>query len=405
MTHHWIVRRPLAWLLATVVWLGPAVCMPQCPDREIVAAGLAPCDLFGFSIACEGNQMVVGAPRSSLAAGAGGAAYVFRRRNGVWLEAQVLLSSQPTFLEQFGCNVELADGTMMVSGDRDPTNTFGSVYVFEEVGGAWLETQRIAGTTLGFGEDIWLEGNRAFIVAPGQAVHEFEFDGSTWTEVSVVLEQALLPFTLPGLANFAGRVAVDGDTMVLGHQGSAPAHVLVKTGGSWQAVAELSGGGVFESPPVAIAGEWILVGSERQNLQAGAVWAYQRTGPATWAHTDTLEASSRGCACTPCPATTRLYDRRPEDGSFVRGPSSRSARSRRTSIPTLRLGVVERIAQDDRNHDNDGHPLVTADDKADKGDPRYRLHQKGVIFRSHGEHPLLSFLPQPSTREKGDSEW
>ncbi len=271
----------------------------QCEDRLVVANGLNPCDRFGAGIACHDNVIVIGAPGSDIVANRGGAAYVFEYTAGRWVETQTLISSDPGPLQEFGLGLAFDGETLMINGERDSTGVAGAVFVFERIGGGWVETQMLSGGSpgggLGFGREIVFEGDSAFIVSPGSAVHEFQRAGGTWQETAVVTEQNIAPYVIPGqTASFANRIAVVGDTMAIGHRGVAPVHVLRKTAGVWQAAVELTVGGGFDGfvdAPVAMSSSRLLVGGELVDFQRGVVWAFEETSPGVWTHVQTLEAS------------------------------------------------------------------------------------------------------------------
>lgn len=120
---------------------------------------------FGFSTAIEDDVIAVGADMDgSTAAGidadaapdpsafAVGAAFVFRRTNGVWAKEAYLKASNAQTQTHFGYSVALAQGALVVGSpyetsratgiDGTPTDDgtqVGAAYVFRRSGNAWLQ--------------------------------------------------------------------------------------------------------------------------------------------------------------------------------------------------------------------------------------------------------------------------
>ncbi len=95
-------------------------------------------DNFGHSVALAGNRIVVGAcgERRYLH----GAAYVFERQpDGVWSEAQKLVSSQSNDSDGFGSAVALDDQGIYV-GAPTQNGLVGAVYAFTRNGTQWVES-------------------------------------------------------------------------------------------------------------------------------------------------------------------------------------------------------------------------------------------------------------------------
>lgn len=100
-------------------------------------------DIFGFSVAVDGDTAVVGAHgRDSRR----GAAYVFVRRDGAWNRQTRLLASDGVAGDQFGYSVQISGDDVLVgkypgvdSGPAADRN--GAVYHFRRVGDIWTETE------------------------------------------------------------------------------------------------------------------------------------------------------------------------------------------------------------------------------------------------------------------------
>ncbi|WP_437828239.1 DNRLRE domain-containing protein [Sorangium sp. So ce1153] len=170
----------------------------------IAVDGASQVHLNGDAIAMSGDTAVVGAP--------GSAAYVFVKSGGGWAQQARLVPSDGGAGGHFGRSVALSADTLVV-GAPWGTGGAGAAYVFVRSGGVWSE--------------------QAKLVASG------------------------------GASNPIGEaVAVDGDRAVLSAESSV--YVFARSGGAWSEEIELAppvGENVWETPPVAIAGSTVVVGS------------------------------------------------------------------------------------------------------------------------------------------------
>ena len=100
--------------------------------------------MFGFAVAASSDTIVVGAPNHSAKGERAGAAYVFERRGDVWNQAGKLTASDAVPATRFGNAVAIGRDTIVVgmlmngSGKRS-----GAAYVFERQQGRWLEVARL----------------------------------------------------------------------------------------------------------------------------------------------------------------------------------------------------------------------------------------------------------------------
>ena len=115
-------------------------------------------DGFGSSVAVDGSTAVVGAPddegpdNSSL-----GSVYVFERRDRVWTQAQKLTPEESSGVDEFGFSVTVDGSRAIVSafGDGIPIgNLAGAAYVFERRDGSWVQTRMLTPAD-GDGEDAF----------------------------------------------------------------------------------------------------------------------------------------------------------------------------------------------------------------------------------------------------------
>jgi hypothetical protein len=242
---------------------------------------------FGTSVALSGDGSIalVGALRADCPTGTQcGAAYVFVRSGQSWTQVQKLFASDADGFDFFGQSVDLSiDGSVALVGatlaacESIPSNC-GAAYVFVRTGGSWIETARLnpsgSNGLDNFGLSVSLsdDGTIALIGAPmadcggvscGQA-YVFVGSGATWTEEQKFTDSNPGFFDQFGISvslSSDGSVALVGelsDDCAAGSQCGA-AYIFARDGGQWTESAKLtipdnSGNDLFGFH-VAIAGD------------------------------------------------------------------------------------------------------------------------------------------------------
>jgi len=116
------------------------------PTGDDSAAG------FGASVSVEGDVAVVGSPGSDLEGSNHGAVFVYERVGGSWVRTAVLLPSDiverhdSVRFPRFGHDVAVSNGRVFVAApgqDAGCNVDVGAVYIFEKVGSAWVQTERL----------------------------------------------------------------------------------------------------------------------------------------------------------------------------------------------------------------------------------------------------------------------
>lgn len=272
-THWWgSKRKPVVRLIAILGLTAGPFATAQATEPEgdhaallrLAASDAMPSDRFGVSVAVSGNTALVGAPVDDAERGA---AYVFTRVEGTWVEQAKLVASDGRALRKFGFSVALSGDTAVVGGstavlggsDVHADRTPGAVYVFERVGDAWIQ--------------------QAKLTAPdGRAADGF---GGSWTSV-----------------------AVSGDTVVVGARGidgGGAAYVFIRAEGAWRLEAKLTAsapatgddiGDAFGFS-VAVSGDTAVVGAPSDDLGSkdqGSAYVFTRDG-ALWTEDQQLSGS------------------------------------------------------------------------------------------------------------------
>lgn len=150
-------------------------------------------DLFGCTIAISGDFMIVGANNNDFNPdGFGGqrqagAAYIFQRLDGVWVEDQKLCATIRSGWDRYGYAVDIDSNVAVVGAKAEDQSEFeaaflhnaGSAYIYErDADGNWFTVQKIDASDRGvgdhFGIDVAIAGD---VMVIGAESNNFDEDG------------------------------------------------------------------------------------------------------------------------------------------------------------------------------------------------------------------------------------
>ncbi|MBB5206869.1 InlB B-repeat-containing protein [Chiayiivirga flava] len=255
---------------------------------------------FGSDVAVDGDTLVVGErARGTLA----GAAYVYRRNNGVWSLQQTLRATPVGAYEMFGTSVALQADRVVIGAPGVASTPFGRAYVFERVADVWQQQAvlRASDETSAnrFGSDVALDGETVLVGAlladsPGMAdtgaAYVFERDDGQWPQRARLAANDAKAGDLLG-----SGVALRGDEALLGALSAGPVgqrsgagYLFRRSGGVWVQQQRLS---VASAPDGASVGRDVALGPHLLALGAtrdpyseqtppGAVYLFGRDGEA-----------------------------------------------------------------------------------------------------------------------------
>jgi hypothetical protein len=263
---------------------------------------------FGFSVALEGEIAAIGAPGLNSVLDLGGAVYIFVRESGNnWIQYEKLTTPIREPRDRFGYSVALDGDTVLVGApgkDSDDNEDQGAAYVFiRESNSSWIQQARLLALDGAeddeFGNAVALDGNTALVGAYSAdininndnqgAAYVFTQEGDIWSH------QMKLIATDGAVSDWFGySVALKGDTALVGayladgdgnfNQGVA--YVFTRTGSSWSQQAKLTAtdGGTDDrfGNSLAFDGNTILVGAYLAdvdgNFDRGAVYVFTGSG-------------------------------------------------------------------------------------------------------------------------------
>jgi hypothetical protein len=164
-------------------------------QQKITASDAQSGDNFGYSVAIDNNTIIIGAPnwRTPI-----GSAYVFTRSEQFWSQQAVLWASDPAYRGHFGFSVALDGNSVVVGayeGDIDGTSRAGVAYIFAKIDANWVEQQKLfdVNDPCGgddFGWSVAIKNDTILAGCPYDftdgnktgSVFEFVRTGSTWVQ-------------------------------------------------------------------------------------------------------------------------------------------------------------------------------------------------------------------------------
>lgn len=253
-------------------------------QQKLTASDGAAGDRFGASVGISGEIIVVGSPLYG--ADDRGAAYVYTRSGGVWTERQKLFVENPgTNRTSFGFSVAADGNTIVVGAPRYGSGGVIYGYVTADGGATWTLQQAISAadtsTCDALGVNVALSGNTVIsstnfglytgagcTITNGYKAYIFARSGTAWA-------QQLKTFA-PGNQSIT-QLAISGDTAVIGYSGidalftniTTAAVVYTRSGTTWTqrqiliTTDDETGDG---SADVAVSGNTIIVGAPQDEL-------------------------------------------------------------------------------------------------------------------------------------------
>lgn len=261
---------------------------------------------FNVSVAIDGDTILLGNPADGLT----GAAYVYTRTAGMWVETQKLIPSSPGSGQEFGVTVSLSGDTMVIGAIGDSTLGYlsGAAYVFVRTAGGWIEQQKLIGSDTKefdeFGLSVAINGDTIVVGTPlvsdsithSGAAYVFQRLGGAWFQ-----QQKLVAPDPTTDERFASAIAVDADTVVVGAYGhpdagftyAGTAYVYVRLAGIWTMQQKLTASTPSDynqfGVAVAVQKDTVVVGSSGFSFP-GFVYLFERSA-GVWTQRQILQAS------------------------------------------------------------------------------------------------------------------
>lgn len=271
-------------------------------------------DRLGFALALEGDLALVGAPGESDTVPGAGAAYLFERVDGVWLQRVRLTAgilAQPG--AELGSAVAIAPGggRLLLGAPFEHGNAprSGAAYLFEEVApGLWKRRQRLLpwdggqnawfGASVALGEGIAVVGAWYAAGAAPQsgAAYVFSEGDSGW-----LADAKLFSGSGQHGDTFGSALWTDGQELLVGapraasvgeHAGSIEVFRSVLGGWAHQQTLTPDSPGAFLGMSLAVEGPLLFAGAPGTHGQRGAVERFRREG-VQWLHEERVTPTER----------------------------------------------------------------------------------------------------------------
>ena len=255
-------------------------------SQKLTASDGSAGDRFGFSLSISGDTLVVGAYQQ---ASSKGAAYVFNRSGGTWTETQKLTADDSQGADLFGYSVAV-DGNQIGIGATGRSGSRGAIYAFRLAGGTWVQSQVIAASDAAasdnLGRSIALSNGRLLAGAFGKngsqgAAYIFTLTGSTWGS-----ETKLTANDAASGDQFGSACGLSGTTAIVAAPGCDPdgktnagaSYVFTLESGVWSQSQKLTSSDATVSDgfgaAVATSASGMIITSWRQTASQGAAYAF-----------------------------------------------------------------------------------------------------------------------------------
>jgi hypothetical protein len=230
-------------LIFSITSIDKSLALEPVEVASLLATDSVAGDAYGYSVAVNGDTIVIGAPRADFQSGS---VSVFRLNGTTWVLQAKLTASDRSWGDQYGKTVAV-DGDIIVVGayGDDPS---GSVYTYKWNGTRWVEMAKLTPSDGGsngqrFGESIAIDGNTLIVGSQGDddlglssgAAYVFKWDGTNWVE-----QIKLTASDGTELDGFGHSVALNEDTAVIGAPGdddlgggSGAAYIFKWDGTNW----------------------------------------------------------------------------------------------------------------------------------------------------------------------------
>lgn len=279
-------------------------------ETKLIASDGAVSDYFGRSVAIDGDTAVVGAYSADNNGSNSGSVYVYTRNGSNWAETELSSSALPS--DAFGYSVAIDGDTLVVGAPNG-----NAVYVYIRSGSVWSFQQKLTKSTGNFGVSVAVDGDTLIAGCYQEdtdtdgdgdgAAYIYTRSGTTWTSQKRLIAPSPSSDTA---SNYYGySVAIDNGTVAVGayrysYSGvySGSAYVYTGSGSSWTlqgdlgalASADLEAGDYF-GWSVDVDGDTVLVGAYRDGGSAsvGAAYSFVRNG-STWSKQQKIFASNAG---------------------------------------------------------------------------------------------------------------
>jgi len=284
-------------------------------QQKIQSSDAEATDYFGGAVGIDGDTVVVGATYEDAGGTNAGAAYIFTRDGTTWTQQAKIQASDAEATDIFGISVAIDGDTVVVGAMWEDTGgaDAGAVYIFTRSGTTWTQQQKIQASDIqagdSFGNSVAIYGDTVIVGAQLEdtsganagSVYIFTRSGTTWTQ-----QQKIQATDKQANDQFGQSVAISGDTVVVGANledtggtSAGAAYVFTRSGTTWTQQQKIQATDKqtidYFGNSVAIYGDTVIVGAQLEDTggsNAGAAYVFTRSGT-TWTQQRKIQATDK----------------------------------------------------------------------------------------------------------------
>jgi hypothetical protein len=283
-------------------------------EQILTASDGAKFDQFGSAVAIVGSTLLIGAPLHNVGGNTDqGAAYAFTDEDGKWRQTGEIVAPDGATGDHFGFSMAM-DGSEALVGAL--FHGEGAAYFLNDSNGTWSESQEVTDPAVdgnpsnSFGVSVAISGSEALISAPDTTVGSTTQEGvafvylhghNGWTETQeITAAPGSTPLEFGAGTGFSPAVAIDGKTAVVGDfymdNFHGTAYVFTKSRTGWVQTQQLTPSDLSSvsafGTVVALHGKTLAIGAQWNGSDdQGSLYLYSRSGR-KWVQEQELTASN-----------------------------------------------------------------------------------------------------------------
>ncbi len=233
-------------------------------EAKIYAENPNPYQSFGYAIDINDLRAIIGAPSFDVITNDPGSAYIYNYTNGNWVYETKITASDGVDDDYFGGSVSIYGDYALIGATGSDTfgDRSGAAYIFKKENGIWSEVKKLSIPNPEEDDYLGLDvslNNQWAIVGQSDAVHFFD-STSNWMHYQ----------TINASGRFGNSLDLDGNTLLVGSflagagNGRGGAGILTFDKKLWQIeqwIRPKVGGFDFFGIDVSLSGDNLIIGS------------------------------------------------------------------------------------------------------------------------------------------------
>jgi len=278
-------------------------------NAKLTASNGVTKDYFGWSVTIDNDTVVVGADKADANKAESGAAYIFTKPFGGWVDAfenARLTAQYGGKQDYFGRSVAIDNNTVVIGAYKDNINNedngnagtdAGSAYIFTKPVGGWVDAHEEAQLTARdgasrdyFGSSVAIDNNTILVGSPGNslsgAAYLFTKPQTGWKTAT---ENAkLIASDTARYIAFGNSVSIQNNTVLVGAYQAKAVYLFSKPQGGWinniKEDIKLTASGGYFGCSVDISNDLLLIGANGDNhsgTYSGSAYLFQNKPAST----------------------------------------------------------------------------------------------------------------------------